>query len=312
MWITHDFRVARRDRDTAVAIGNFDGVHRGHRSILEHAREDARANGLDTVVLTFEPHPARMLAPQRAPAIVTDIDRKLELLAAEGVACAVVQGFDPAFASQTPEQFAQRVLVGLRARRVYVGADFRFGKDRAGHAAGLVELGSHFGFGVRVVPPVLDEGAAISSTRVRNALAAGDLATCERLLGRPFDFDGVVLRGDQRGRTLGFPTLNLHSPIEALPADGVYAVRVKLFAINGQDSSHHGVMNVGGRPTFAAGRAIEAHLLDFDRDVYGTTVRIECVQRLRGEMAFANADELRAQIARDVASARTILTVNQR
>lgn len=294
-----------------VTIGNFDGVHRGHREILARALEGARAHGVELVVLTFEPHPTRILAPDRASPLLTGLDRKLELIAEAGAACTVVQVFDRRFSAQSPREFAREVLLGLRAREVYIGANFHFGKDRAGNGAVLTALGAELGFAAVVVQPVTSGGETISSSRVRELLAAGDLDRAADLLGRRFDLDGLVVEGDRRGRLLGFPTANLRTVVEALPRDGVYAVRARVLGAPGEGWMR-GVMNIGVRPTFAAGRSIEVHLLDVARELYGTTMRIECVARLRDEMRFDGVEALRAQITRDAAEARTVLEAEER
>lgn len=306
MLIAHDYRVARRVARTAIAVGNFDGVHRGHRLIIARALEAARNAGLDPILLTFEPHPTRVLAPERASPLITPLDRKLELLADAGLACTVVQFFDRRFASMSPRDFAREVLVGLRAQQVCVGTNFRFGKDRAGDGAALVDLGREFGFVAQVVPPLEHEGQPISSSRVRHALVAGELPLAEALLGRRFDFDGLVVEGDRRGRLLGFPTANVRTAVEALPKNGVYAVMARVLGTE-DETWMRGVMNIGVRPTFAAGPSVEVHLLDVNRDLYGATLRVECVARLRDEMRFDRVETLRAQIARDIEAARAAL-----
>jgi riboflavin kinase/FMN adenylyltransferase len=311
MLIAHDYRVARRAGGTAVAIGNFDGVHRGHRAILARVIEAARAHNVDPVVLTFEPHPTRVLAPERAAPLLTGVDRKLQLIAEAGIACTVVQTFDRRFSSMSPHEFAREILLGLRAREVYVGEDFHFGKDRAGTGAVLVELGKELGFEAGVMRHVSSDGETISSTRIRRALADGDLASAERWLGRRFDIDGLVVEGDRRGRLLGFPTANVRTPVEALPKDGVYAVWARVLGSESEPWMR-GVMNLGVRPTFTAGRSIEVHLLDVSRELYGATLRVECVSRLRDEERFDGIDALRAQITRDVEEARKVLAREER
>jgi riboflavin kinase/FMN adenylyltransferase len=311
MLITHDYRVARRSRGTAVAIGNFDGVHRGHRVILERAMEGARAHGVDPVLLTFEPHPTRVLAPERASPLLTPLDRKLELIADVGLECTVVQLFDRKFSAMSPREFAREVLLGLRAREIYVGDNFHFGKDRAGNGQVLAALGKEMGFLAQIIAPIEHAGETISSSRVRKALGDGDLDLAGAMLGRRFDVDGLVVEGDRRGRLLGFPTANLRTAVEALPGDGVYAVRVRVLGRD-DEAWMNGVMNIGVRPTFAAGRSVEVHLLDTERDLYGATLRVECVARLRDEARFDGIDALRAQIARDVAAAREVLGTEER
>jgi len=309
MWIAHDYRTARCARATAVAIGNFDGVHRGHRALIERALEESAAFGGDAVVLTFEPHPMRVLAPDRSPPRITGADRRLELFASLAVNGVIVQGFDRGFAAMSPELFAREVLLGLRAKVVIVGENFHFGKDRAGDGYALRALGDKLGFRTEVLRPVLDEGdAMISSSKIRAALADGQLDRVHAMLGRTFDFDGRVVLGDQRGRTIGFPTANLRTDVEALPRDGVYAVRAAL--VNQDDrpgEAMDGVMNIGVRPTFSAGRSIEVHLFDRSLDLYGRLLRVTCVARLRDERKFDGIGSLRAQIAQDVRDARAAL-----
>ena len=306
MFTAHDFRAARRGAPTALAIGNFDGVHRGHRHLIDRVKDAARALGGESVALTFDPHPTRVLAPDRASPLVVGLDRKLELLAETGVDATVVQRFDLSFASQSPLEFAEHVVLGLRAREVFVGEDFRFGRNREGNGATLVALGAQLGFRAHVVTP-LEEGAIpVSSSRVRRALADGDLGLAKLLLGRDYDLDGLVITGHRRGRTLGFPTANLATECEALPRDGVYAVRASVLGLDGP-KDHPAVMNLGSRPTFRAGRSLEAHLLDADVDLYGRTLRVTFAARLRDERRFDGIDALRAQITADVAAARAAL-----
>jgi riboflavin kinase/FMN adenylyltransferase len=309
MWIAHDYRTARCARATAVAIGNFDGVHRGHRALIERALEESAAFGGDAVVLTFEPHPMRVLAPDRSPPRITGADRRLELFASLAVNGVIVQGFDRGFAAMSPELFAREVLLGLRAKVVIVGENFHFGKDRAGDGYALRALGDKLGFRTEVLRPVLDEGdAMISSSKIRAALADGQLDRVHAMLGRTFDFDGRVVLGDQRGRTIGFPTANLRTDVEALPRDGVYAVRAALVDQDDRPGeAMDGVMNIGVRPTFSAGRSIEVHLFDRSLDLYGRLLRVTCVARLRDERKFDGIEALRAQIAQDVRDARAAL-----
>ncbi len=306
MLIAHDYRVAGLTAPTALAIGNFDGVHRGHQHLFHRVIEAARALKGQSLALTFDPHPTRVLAPDRAAPKLMGLDRRLELMAAAGLDAVVVLRFDTALSSQPAREFVEQIVLGLGAREVFVGHDFHFGRNREGTGAVLKHLAAELGFTAHVIHPVTEGAVPISSTRTRQALADGDLALVRTLLGRRFDLDGLVVRGDRRGRTLGFPTANLATPTEALPRDGVYAARVR---VHGDPASarHDAVLNLGARPTFRAGRSIEAHLLDADRDLYGRTLRVTFVRRLRDEPRFDGVDALRAQIALDVASARDAL-----
>ena len=293
----------------ALVIGNFDGVHRGHQAILHEAVAHARTAGLEAAVLTFAPHPAAVVG-RGAPPLLTTVARRAELVGALGVDCLYVRHFDAAFAAWEPEHFA-RVLVAemLLARFVVVGENFRFGAKRRGDLALLRLLGPTLGFGVRVAGVASDERGPFSSTRAREAIASGDLAEAERVLGRPHEATGVVVRGDQRGRTLQFPTANLDGVTELLPPRGVYAVTVdRDEGERGFVPLAAGVTNLGVRPTVDGARlTIEAHLFDFSGDLYDARLRVHWRHRLRDERKFASLDELKAQIARDVADARAWL-----
>ena len=306
MHVAHDYRLAGLTGPAALAIGNFDGVHRGHRHLFERVVSAARAFGGAAVALTFDPHPTRVLAPARAAPLLTSLDRRLELMAGSGLDAVIVQRFDTAVSSQPAREFVEQVVVGLGARELFVGHDFHFGRNREGTGELLRDLGTELGFAAHRLAPVTDASEPISSTRTRRALADGDLPLARRLLGRDFDLDGLVVRGDQRGRTIGFPTANLATPVEALPRDGVYAVRVKV--ANAPDAvEREGVLNLGLRPTVRAGRSLEVHLLDFEGELYGRTLRVTFVARLRDERRFDGLDALRTQIAHDVEAARAAL-----
>jgi riboflavin kinase/FMN adenylyltransferase len=293
-------------REPAVTIGNFDGVHLGHQALVGRVVERARRSDGTAAVLTFDPHPARVLAPERAPAALTTPEQKLELLAGLGVDVVAVLPFTPAVAALAPEEFVRAVLAGsLGARQVVVGEGFRFGRRQSGDAAGLARLGGDYGFAVEAVAPVLDDGQPVSSSRVREALSRGDVDGARRLLGRAYFLDGLVVRGDGRGRSIGVPTANLAPENEILPASGVYAGHVRV----ADGSWRPAVVNRGTRPTFAGlEEALEAHLLDFDGDLYGTRLRLAFTARLREERRFAGPRELVAQIREDVAHARTLLS----
>ncbi len=288
-----------------MTLGNHDGVHLGHRALLTAARERAGREGLTVTAVTFDPHPSVVLAPDRAPPLLTTIARRRELLLALGADEVTVLRFDRELASTSPEGFAEDVLARrLDARSVVVGPDFRFGRGRAGDVTALCALGEAHGFDVISVPPVTLEGEAVSSTRVRAALARGEVAEAARLLGRAHDVDGTVVRGDGRGRSIGVPTANLDCDPVLLPADGVYAVVLR---VHGERELLRGVANLGVRPTFAAGRSVEVHLFGVDRDLYDARVRVGFVERLRAEQRFDGIEALEAQIARDAERARASL-----
>ncbi len=290
----------------ALAIGNFDGVHLGHRSLVKATVDGARAAGCPAAVLTFEPHPAKVIAPERAPRTLLTLEQRAELLAELGVDALAVLPFDAAVAALSPDEFARDVLARrLGARVVFVGERFRFGSGRQGDAARLARLGEAHGFAVQAMPVVTLDGAPVSSSRIREALAAGDVALAALLLGRPFFVDGRVVRGEGRGRTRGAPTANLEVVNETLPAHGVYAGRARRAA---GAEWWPCVVNVGRRPTFD-GRAttVEAHLLSFEGDLYGKALRVSLTHRLREERRFESKQRLLEQIREDVAAARAIL-----
>ena len=281
---------SRRPRD--LAVGEFDGVHLGHREVIR---------GSDTV-LTFEPHPRTVVAPDSAPKLLTSLEIKADLIAALGVEELVVIPFDGTFAAQSPQEFIDHVLVEqLGAERVSVGENFRFGHRARGDAALLTEQRA---FETRVSRLVELDGEIISSTHIRGLVAAGEVATAARFLGAPFHMRGTIAHGDKRGRTLGFPTANLvPDPRLVVPDHGIYACRAE---IDGE--THVAAVNVGVRPTFKTGRGllVEAFLLDFERDVYGRELRLDFIERLRGERRFESVEALVAQMGADVEQTRRI------
>jgi riboflavin kinase / FMN adenylyltransferase len=290
-----------------VAIGNFDGVHRGHQAVVAQALSLSRVNGLVPLVLTFDPHPAVVLGRGALPAL-TSLDRKVELLCRRSdQLLVVVEPFTPELAKTEPADFTRQLLVeALGAKVVLVGENFRFGSGRAGDLALLEKLGTEQGFGAHATELERDERGPISSTRVRAALEAGDLDDVERLLGRPHAVTGIVVSGQGRGRSIGVPTANLSEVTEALPPHGVYPVLVDHRRDGVFTALGAGVANFGVRPTLGAGPSFEVHLFDTSLDLYGQELRVHLLGRLREERKFSGVDELRAQIARDIANARAV------
>ncbi len=292
-----------------LVVGNFDGVHLGHQAVLLEAVNRARSSGLTASVLTFDPHPAQVVGAG-APALLTTIERRAELVGALGVERMYVRQFDAAFAGWPPDRFARDLVArALMARVVVVGDNFRFGAKRAGDLALLRKLGAELGFEVRVHSVASDTRGRYSSTRARRAVVDGDLDEVRRVLGRPHALTGLVMHGSERGRTIGFPTANLDAPPELLPPRGVYAVRAERYVEVERVfvPLAPGVTNIGVRPTVGAGGlSVETYLLDFAGDLYGARLRVHLLARLREEKKFASLGELEAQIARDVAAARAL------
>jgi riboflavin kinase/FMN adenylyltransferase len=292
------------DAQTAIAIGSFDGVHRGHAAILAHVKREAAARGLAPAVLTFEPLPREFFAPERAPARLTSLAERLVLIAREGMEIAFVERFDARFAALDAARFARRLRERYGARWVTVGEDFRYGHARAGDAASLAAAGRELGFEVEVVGAVDDGGERISSTRVRDALARGDFTAAARLLGRPYDICGRVVHGDKRGRALGFPTANVRLGRMKTAFAGIFAVKCHGVATRGLE----GVASLGINPAVRSDgpASLEAFLFDFSGDLYGRRISIEFVKKLRDEAHFASLDELAEQIRRDCDAARDV------
>jgi riboflavin kinase/FMN adenylyltransferase len=294
-------------RNAVVTIGTFDGVHRGHRLILDRMRAVAEEVNGETVIVTFDPHPLEIVNPAIAPPLLTLREEKLALFAEAGVSYVAVLPFTATLAAYEAERFVDDILLGRFAMRaLLVGHDHGFGRGRMGDIDVLRTLGHSRNFGVVVLPPVhTADGSAISSTAIREAVAAGDLDRAALGLGRRYSVAGVVVRGDQRGRTIGYPTLNL-APLSArklLPPDGVYAVRVQL-----PEGSYGGMLNLGPRPTVGDHvRRLETHVFDAGVDWYGAHVRLDFVARLRGTRPFAGLDALRSQLAEDERQARALL-----
>jgi riboflavin kinase/FMN adenylyltransferase len=296
---------------TVLTFGNFDGLHVGHRTIIEIVVRRARELGGVAMVYTFDPHPRRVLQPEKALGLLTTLEQRLELFEAFGADVVVVETFDRAFAETSPESFVRRVLhERIRPVELHVGHDAHFGHDRAGSMRLLEELAPRLGMALFIVPQVTLRGSPVSSTRIRALLAAGEVAQAAEALGRPYTVRGRVVPGERRGRTLGFPTANLDPENEVLPAAGVYAGHLRRL---GPDAGSGGLLpavtNVGRRPTFAASDPVlaETHCIDVEADLYGQRVEVSFRFHLREERRFPDAEALRAQIGEDVDRARRLL-----
>jgi len=297
-----------RRSPSVVTPGNHDGVHLGHRALIDAAKRTADAQGWRTLAMCFEPHPTTVLVPERAPVLITDMKRRVEILKGAGCDDVVVLPFDSEFSKMTPDQFVERVLLdACHAKGVVVGPDFHFGHKRSGNVATLRHWGEREGFTVELVEPVMYEGDAVSSTRIRRILREdGNVEDAAIMMTRVHEATGLVVLGDQRGREIGFPTANLAVEPLLLPKDGVYAAVARVLDEAGAPLLQ-GVANLGNRPTFEAGHAIEVHLFDFDGDLYGKSLRVGFVARIRGEAKFEGLDLLRAQIKRDCDKAKNAL-----
>lgn len=288
----------------AIAIGVFDGVHIGHQALIRQTAEGAKQLGGRSLAATFDPLPIQALAPGAPPSALSDADDRVRLLHAAGVDDVVVFHFTRDFAALPAEDFVRRLVGAGQVRRIFVGEDFQFGHDRGGNVRTLAAAGARHSFQVVVATPVMQGGEVVSSTRIRNALLAGDVTGAALLLGRPYSVSGTVVHGEKRGRELGFPTINLSVPPQRLlPRDGIYAMTVRV-----RDEEVAAAASLGVRPTFGGGdRTLEAYLLDWEGDVYGDTIETAFVKRLRDELRFASASELTEQIARDVEATRAAL-----
>jgi riboflavin kinase/FMN adenylyltransferase len=310
MQVIRDNQPSDNSKRSVVTIGAYDGVHRGHQAVIGQVRNEAQQLGCQSVVVTFDKHPASVVRPESAPKLLTDLDQKLELLQQTGIDATLIVEFNRERSTEDPALFVKRVLVdALRAQVVVVGEDFHFGFNRGGNVAMLRELGKQFDFQVEPVkliarPDGVEE--PVSSTSIRRALAGGQVETATNLLGRAYEVRGVVVNGDKRGRTIGFPTANVEVPnAMCLPADGVYAGKFQC-----DDGSVHAcAINLGRRPTFfehADHSLLEAHLLDFDGDLYGQKVSVTFEHFLRSERKFDGLEAIRTQLQLDVAAARLV------
>jgi riboflavin kinase / FMN adenylyltransferase len=287
-----------------LALGNFDGLHRGHMKIIERVNRRAGERGATSVVMTFDPHPPRVVRPDKAPPLIMTKAQRLEAIAAAGIQGAAVVRFTHELSQWDPETFVRGVLVEwLHVAEVWVGANFLFGRDRAGNFSLLRTLGARYGFRAEKIDPVRYREFVVSSTRIRRLISEGRVDEAGVLLGHPYAIDGIVVEGARRGRELGFPTANLDSANELIPPNGVYATTAQLGSV-----IHPAITNIGVRPTFgdAERPVVETHVLGIERDLYGMPLRLGFVQRLRDERAFDGVDQLRAQIEADRQRARSL------
>jgi riboflavin kinase / FMN adenylyltransferase len=298
--------IPRDGRGTVITVGTFDGVHRGHWAVLQEIRRRAMDSGRRSVLVTFHPHPLMIVRPDDAPPLLTTPAEKKEILAESGLDYAVFLSFNHVLAAYSPHRFVEEILLGrLGVEELVIGYDHGFGRGRSGDVDTLVRIGHELGFAVDVVSPVLAGEVPVSSSRIRRALLARDVEGAREGLGRPYSIRGLVIRGDGRGKSLGFPTANLWVPVNGklVPPPGVYAVRAGV-----RRGSHGGAIHIGPRPTFTGTRpTIELHLLDFQGNLYGEEVRVEFIRFLREVRPFASASALVDQLRSDVAAARSAL-----
>lgn len=298
-------------RKAVVTIGTFDGVHLGHRKIINQLKEEAARTGGETVLITFHPHPRKIVSSVPGDVkLLSTLQEKINLLEATGIDHLVVVPFDHAFANQTAEQYVKDFLWHyFKPHTVIIGYDHRFGKGREGNYQLMKTYGETYGFEVKEIPEQLMNEVVVSSTRIRKAVSENDIALANELLGHPYFFEGVVIEGNKLGRTIGYPTANLHisSEEKLVPGNGVYAVTVNLEspAGNKESQSYKGMMNIGLRPTVdGKKKVIEVHIFDFDADIYGRTLQVHLHHYLRGEVKFNGLDELKAQLQKDKLAAR--------
>ncbi len=290
---------------SVVTIGNFDGLHLGHQKIISTLKEKAEELGLPTVLVTFNPHPVKVLYPDRGLKLLMPLPERLKLIGAIGVDICVVVPFTKEFSKTTPEEFAREFLVNkLNAVHVVVGSGYRFGKGKGGDTERLRRLGRKYGFGLTVVRPVRRFGHVVSSSVIRQLLGWGRVCDASQMLGRPFYIDGRVIKGQGRGGPLlGIPTANLQTEYEFIPKEGVYAVKVRF-----QNTLYDGVANIGKNPTFGLENpSYEVHILDFKKNILGRTLRVYFIDRLRGEKKFPSVQALKDQIMKDIIAGRNLL-----
>ncbi len=296
--------IATRFESSVITLGNFDGLHLGHQELIRKVIGRAREIGASSIVVTFRPHPLKILAPDKCPPLISIYEEKIRLFEKLGIDVLVKIPFTLDFAKMSPEDFVREILCDmLGAKEIFVGYNYRFGRGREGNIATLKNLGEKFGFSVREVEQVSLGGEVISSTKIRHLLKDGEVEHAAKLLGRTYAVTGIVVRGDGRGKDLGFPTANIAPKHSIVPADGVYAVRLYV-----RDKFYDGIANIGIRPTFGKNTlAIEVHIFEFNEDIYGEEISLYFVGRIRKEKKFASAAELIRQIRADIETARRML-----
>ncbi len=297
--------IPKLNQESVVTFGVFDGIHIGHKKVLETVRTRAKTENLTSVLFGFYPHPLAFLAPDKCPPVLMCLPKRVEILEQIGIDMAIFVNFNERIASMSPHTFVDTILLDMcRAKHVVVGYACQFGKDREGNAQLLESIGEQSQFGVTVVPPTELNGLPIHSTRIREAIARGDLGLASQLLGRTYSLSGTIVRGDGRGRQLGFPTANIETGEQLCPPNGVYAIRARL-----DERWLNGVLNIGIRPTFNGTKfQVESHLFNFDEMIYGETIEVFFIQKIRSERKFSDMNALVKQINRDITAANEILT----
>lgn len=291
-----------RFKTPVIALGNFDGVHLGHQEILRRVVEKAKKKGGTGIVVTFEPHPLKILSPEKCPPLIISFREKTELLEQEGIDILICLHFDREFSNLNPSEFINRIMVeGIGAKEIFVGYDFAFGKRREGDTNTLKKLGEKFGFDVNIVEPISVGNKIVSSTLIRNLIREGNVREASIYLGRHYSIRGRIIGGDKRGRKLGFPTANIHPHHELIPKEGVYIGEVHLH----DNKNYKSLINVGTRPTFGEHDLnIEAFILDFDKEIYGEFLKISFMERIRDEICFETSELLIEQMNEDLKKAR--------
>ncbi|QQS36285.1 MAG: bifunctional riboflavin kinase/FAD synthetase [Ignavibacteriales bacterium] len=307
MKIYEDLSRVTKDKKTVITLGTFDGIHCGHRKILETVKSKAVSINGRSFLITFNPHPRYVLSGNNRPGLLTTHREKIDLLKSSGIENILVINFTPEFSQLSPESFVKDFMVeGLGLSEIIIGTDHHFGKGRGGDIQTLKEMGNHYGFVVDSVEPLSIDGEIVSSTKIRKAISEGDILKANKFLGRKYSFSGRVVEGDKRGRKLGFPTANIkmESSEKLLPALGIYVVEFIL-----SDIKYYGLLSVGKRPTFyASGETIpEVYVFDFDHEIYGSFVTVNLIERLRGEEKFSSAEELISQMNKDKENGLKIL-----